>query len=120
MSATATKDTLGFQAGTQLKRVARLVRSTADEIAASGTTDDARVLAALIGEAEDLLHASTATMRQAHRPLSVSGFGETHDRMIDEGDKLTLTAERICAEFGVDDSRTGERGLALVRGGEDG
>jgi hypothetical protein len=79
-----------FPASEAVVRAARRARQDAKAFIEQGDMDAAADLFEAIEEAESVLRAATALIRQAHRPLSVSGFGETHDRLRDTIDRLSL------------------------------
>ena len=79
-------------------RAARRARRDADKHVADGDVGAAGELFKAISDADRILSAATAQIRQATRPLSVSGFGESHDRMNDSFDRLMLTGERFCED----------------------
>jgi hypothetical protein len=80
---------------TYLTAAARRARNEAEQFSNSGEGAAAELLLAEIKEAEDVLMVARATIRQMIRPLSVSGYGESMDRMDDALDQLTLLNERL-------------------------
>lgn len=78
-----------------LVRAARHARMEAELFAENGDAAAADILWEEIRQAEFLLQSATARMRQALRTRSFSGHGESHDRLQDSVDRLTLARERF-------------------------
>jgi hypothetical protein len=80
---------------TYLTAAASRARNEAEQFSSSGDGAAAELLLGEMEEAECLLNGARAVIRRTFRPLSLSGFGEAHDRMVDALDELTLLNERL-------------------------
>jgi hypothetical protein len=84
------RPTVGTDSGDSILRAARRAFRDARDHVDRGNIDGTEALLKAIRQAEHELHRASAYMRQAYRPLSVSGFGEEMDQLQDIVDRAWL------------------------------